>query len=236
MFLISIACYALPYAKRKRFVAREIFITVAIFLFTGALSAWQHWLVLGFVTAICYLFHSLLSSGLPPKLHLELEIASPVCIASTLWIIIHHLNLTAAWTTSFIPLTELRKAAYLLAGALLIYSVRGGTSIVRGILERGGSMPSNSPALDQDAAVVPVSRSELNHGRMIGDVERVILALLVANGQFAALAFFFAGKGLIRSKDLESRAWADYLLLGSLSSFLVALVVGILIWKLMTWN
>lgn len=91
---------------------------------------------------------------------------------------------------------------------------------------------SSSGANTGDARL-PTARVQLNHGRLIGDVERVILALLVANGQFTSLAFFFAAKGLIRSKDLEVRAWADYLLLGSLSSFLIALVIGMLIAKVM---
>ena len=76
---------------------------------------------------------------------------------------------------------------------------------------------------------LPIDAVELNHGRLIGNIERLILVLFVANGQYTALAFFFAAKGLIRSKDVERRAWADYLILGSLTSFLVAVVVGLLI-------
>jgi len=115
--------------------------------------------------------------------------------------------------------------------------VRGGTLIVRGILDRAGTMPPpelpQSPGLphgplDLNRAFT-IDSVELNHGRLIGNIERLILVLFVANGQYTALAFFFAAKGLIRSKDVERRAWADYLILGSLTSFLVAVVAGLLI-------
>jgi hypothetical protein len=50
-------------------------------------------------------------------------------------------------------------------------------------------------------------------------------------GNLAALAFFFAAKGLIRSRELEERARVDYLLLGSLISFLIALAAGLILQK-----
>jgi hypothetical protein len=129
-------------------------------------------------------------------------------------------------------------AAYTIAAALLIYVVRGGTLIVRGVLDRAGTMPpvelEESPLVQRGNALplrraLPVDTIELNHGRLIGNVERLILVLFVANAQYTALAFFFAAKGLIRSKDVERRAWADYLILGSLTSFLIAVVAGLLI-------
>jgi hypothetical protein len=94
-------------------------------------------------------------------------------------------------------------------------------------LERNPNVAPRT-ALELKGAL-PVDTIELNHGRLIGNVERLILVLFVANGQYTALAFFFAAKGLIRSKDVERRAWADYLILGSLTSFLIAVVAGLLI-------
>ena len=59
-------------------------------------------------------------------------------------------------------------------------------------------------------------------------MERVIVVLIVMTGNYATLAFFFAAKGLIRSRELEERTLADYFLLGSPSSFLLALVAGMI--------
>lgn len=73
----------------------------------------------------------------------------------------------------------------------------------------------------------PVTAESYTHGRLIGQVERAIVILIVMAGNLQALAFFFAAKGLIRSRELDSRSRVDYLLLGSLSSFLIALAAGL---------
>jgi hypothetical protein len=108
------------------------------------------------------------------------------------------------------------------AAALLVYMIRGGNYIVRGILKRAGGMPDASePRFETPEGYA--------HGTMIGQIERIIVVLVVMGGNLQALAFFFAAKGLIRSKELEERARADYFLLGSLASFLVALAAGLIL-------
>jgi hypothetical protein len=115
-----------------------------------------------------------------------------------------------------------RWSALCAGAALLVYMIRGGNYIVRGILKRAGGMP--------DAGEPRFEGSEgYAHGTMIGQIERVIVVLVVMGGNLQALAFFFAAKGLIRSKELEERARADYFLLGSLASFLVALIAGLVL-------
>ncbi|HTS04596.1 MAG TPA: hypothetical protein VMP68_03365, partial [Candidatus Eisenbacteria bacterium] len=70
---------------------------------------------------------------------------------------------------------------------------------------------------------------EFNRGRWIGNLERLLLLAIVAEGSYAALAFLMAAKGLIRSRDLENRDWAEYFLLGTLASIVVSLAGGLLI-------
>ena len=74
-----------------------------------------------------------------------------------------------------------------------------------------------------------VDSSEINRGRLIGNLERILLTIMVAGGSYAALAFLVAAKGLIRSKDLEERDWAEYFLVGTLASVLVAFGAGLCI-------
>jgi len=50
--------------------------------------------------------------------------------------------------------------------------------------------------------------------------------LIVAEASYDAIAFLIAAKGLIRSKNLENREWAEYFLLGTLASIAVSLVGG----------
>ena len=68
---------------------------------------------------------------------------------------------------------------------------------------------------------------EVKRGRIIGNLERLLLTLVVAAGSYAALAFLIAAKGLIRSKELQERDFAEYFLIGSLSSVLISLCAGI---------
>ena len=168
----------------------------------------------------------------------ELEVAGNIGFAVLAQFLITHFDMQVRWGLFRLPASESLISAYTVAAALMIFVVRGGTLIVRGVLDRAGTMPppevAQPPSLSAHSALdlqraLPVDTVELNHGRLIGNIERLILVLFVANSQYTALAFFFAAKGLIRSKDVERRAWADYLILGSLTSFLVAVVAGLLI-------
>lgn len=131
--------------------------------------------------------------------------------------------------------------------AVLLSVVRGGTYIVRGCLRKTGALPHlrSGAAPSKSATTDPVGLpctspstatddvqldvTEINRGRLIGNLERLVLTLVVAVGSYAALAFLVAAKGLIRSEDLERRDFAEYFLIGSLSSALVALCAGIII-------
>jgi hypothetical protein len=73
-----------------------------------------------------------------------------------------------------------------------------------------------------------VDIEELNRGRLIGNLERIVLTMVVAAGSYAALAFLVAAKGLVRSEEFEkSRDFTEYFLIGSLSSVLIALCAGL---------
>lgn len=206
-------------------------------LAVAAFAGWHHALGLGLLTfAVCLALPLSRRHLVSERNVAELEIPTNVAFALITIEIISHLGL--GLRVDLLPIVTRFPLLpnYLLSAALLIFAMRGGTYIVRGVLTRGGTMPPDPGDVSPGDLPGPSARLQLNHGRLIGDVERLILALLVASGQYASLAFFFAAKGLIRSKDLELRAWADYLLLGSLTSFLVALVVGMLIGKVMSWR
>jgi len=212
---------------------------IGVGVLTAAVAGvWPGIILAGVVTAGCVLLPLARSIWVPGRYLAELEIASNVAFAAVLQWLIVRFNLQANWALFRMPLPESLLAAYGIAAALLIFVTRGGTFIVRGILNRAGTMPppelESAPKVEPEGSLdlqgaLPVDTVELNYGRLIGNVERLILVLFVANGQYTALAFFFAAKGLIRSKDVERRAWADYLILGSLTSFLVAVVAGLLI-------
>lgn len=65
-------------------------------------------------------------------------------------------------------------------------------------------------------------------GATIGVLERMLVLTLVLLGQYAAIALIFAAKSIARFEELKDREFAEYYLIGTLSSILFAMLVGIL--------
>lgn len=105
-----------------------------------------------------------------------------------------------------------------LVSALFLFTLSGGTYIVRGILTASGVPQAD--ATEQN-------RATLKHGRWIGALERAVLFVVLIAGSYEALGFIVAAKGLIRSRQFEKqREFTEYFLIGSLSSVAVALATG----------
>jgi hypothetical protein len=197
--------------------------------------------------------HPWIRSRSPLKWTAEFEVLAVVSNLSIILALVRHFSLQPRISIP-IPLLEEHLAAVSIAGAALIVVVRGGTYIVRGCLRKAGTFPhittrsihqpklsvihetpsgkgaqSPPPPSTPQTATEPLDVSEINRGRLIGNLERLILTIVVAAGSYAALAFLVAAKGLIRSEELQNRDFAEYFLVGSLSSALVALCCGIAI-------
>jgi hypothetical protein len=127
--------------------------------------------------------------------------------------------------------------ASLLIAAIVCYALRGGNYIVRGLLEKGALIPKrvapeanvSGDFYDLDPGPVPAVDANVRHGRTIGYLERIVIIACIAAGSFEALAFLIAAKGLIRAKEFDERSFAEYFLVGSLCSVLVALIAGTVI-------
>jgi hypothetical protein len=116
-----------------------------------------------------------------------------------------------------VPVADARLAAICLGAAIALFMVRGGTQVVRGILNKAQTLPILEKQVDE---------VEYNRGRLIGSIERLLLAGMVAAGSYAALGFLVAAKGLVRSKDLERHEFAEYFLIGTLASTALAVIAG----------
>lgn len=71
-----------------------------------------------------------------------------------------------------------------------------------------------------------VDSDEYKAGRAIGILERMLIYLLVLKGQYAAIGIVLVAKGFTRFKELDERRFAEYVLIGTLLSTLLALLVG----------
>jgi hypothetical protein len=67
----------------------------------------------------------------------------------------------------------------------------------------------------------------MNAGKLIGALERIISLTLILVNQFAAVGFIIAAKSLLRFRDTAT-ARTEYLLIGTLLSFGIAILLGII--------
>jgi Protein of unknown function (DUF3307). len=70
------------------------------------------------------------------------------------------------------------------------------------------------------------SPSLLKAGRTIGSLERLISFVLILFNQFAAVGFIIAAKSILRFRDTQT-AKTEYVLIGTLLSFGIAIILGI---------
>ena len=113
-----------------------------------------------------------------------------------------------------------------------LFMIDGGTSIVRGILGKfQGLYRKAMQRLNAAEKGTPASgETEDNVGEWIGILERIITLTLVLTGNITAIAFVLTAKSIARFKELEqSRDFAEYYLLGTSGSIIVALGAGILV-------
>jgi hypothetical protein len=90
---------------------------------------------------------------------------------------------------------------------------------------RVGPAAATGDSPDMTAA----NRSEYNTGRVIGILERLIVYGAVLTDQIAAIGLVLAVKGLARFKEMDDRPFAEYVLVGTLLSLLLAVFIASLV-------
>jgi hypothetical protein len=114
----------------------------------------------------------------------------------------------------------LRWGRWLLLATAYLYVCGRGIVLVRAVLE----LPALHLRRDEDRSAGGI---DIARGRTIGVLERAITLTLLLLGQFGALGLVIAAKSIARFKALEDRDFAEYFLIGTLASLLLALLVGI---------
>jgi hypothetical protein len=107
--------------------------------------------------------------------------------------------------------------------------------------EAGAASASDAATTDADPlglAAAPATtqdpRAGFKGGRLIGPLERILVLLLTLAAAYPILAAMLAAKGIVRfpeiSRDGETGARAEYFLVGSLVSWVIALGAAFLVW------
>lgn len=107
-----------------------------------------------------------------------------------------------------------------LLASMYLYVCARGVVLVRAVLD----IPDLRMRRDDDrtAGAVQIAR-----GRVIGILERALALTLVLLGQYGALGLVVAAKSLARMKALDDREFAEYFLIGTLASLLLAVAGGV---------
>ena len=69
-------------------------------------------------------------------------------------------------------------------------------------------------------------------GKWIGIFERILVFTFVITGHFEGIGFLIAAKSILRFNDIkgnEARKEAEYILIGTLMSFAMSIIVGLVV-------
>jgi len=94
----------------------------------------------------------------------------------------------------------------------IIFLMNGGTDLVRAVLKK---VKIEDAKIEKD-----------NTGKLIGNIERVLLFLFILFDSLAAIGFVIAAKSIARFEELKHKKFAEYYLIGTLTSALIAIFMG----------
>ncbi|TYS70376.1 DUF3307 domain-containing protein [Sutcliffiella horikoshii] len=89
--------------------------------------------------------------------------------------------------------------------------------------------PNSEKNMSEEYTYIVMKHQDLSRGKVIGYLERLLVVALILMGSFSAVGFIVAAKSLTRFKQMDDRDWAEYFLLGTLTSFLFAIIYGVLL-------
>lgn len=165
-----------------------------------------------------------------------------LCIGSVLWLGERDGAglLTTIWRVDS-PIGEVSFDLAMLTLGAGVFLLESGNVVVRAALDGESSWQPRERASIEAAsddsipsASAPRRADGFQGGRLIGPLERIIVFILTLVGAYALLAAMLAAKGIVRfpeiSRDGETGARAEYFLVGSLVSWVVALAAAFLVW------
>lgn len=220
-FIADFMLQSAAMVKNKKWISGHMFFHIAIvFICTFLLSR------LVYVSIIISIIHWFID-GLKMEAKTKYQVKeSKLFIADQL---LHVLTIVFVWLIYFNITDKLVQAIYfpfddykisliLLAYIWVIYPV--GYLIkfaVKNIIQ-------SSADLKNDSA------TNIEHGgRLIGIFERIIILTFVLLNQYEAIGFLITGKSIIRFVDNNSNLKSEYVLVGTMMSYGIAIVTGVLV-------
>ena len=107
---------------------------------------------------------------------------------------------------------------FLLVTGGFYFLVKGGSKLVKASL----NYCRCDEEIEEETSAKPA-------GWLIGLLERSLFFILILNGNIASIGFVLAFKSLARFEDLKKQSFAEYYLIGTMLSALLAIAVGLVI-------
>lgn len=124
-----------------------------------------------------------------------------------------------------VDIQSFRPSIWVLFGFLLVANEVN--LLIRSLFHRFRLEPRLSTAQEGDNDAESLDEQEYNAGRIIGILERWLLySVMVASQNISVVAVIMAAKGFARFRQLEERAFAEYVLIGTLASTLLTLMIA----------
>ncbi|MBS8264417.1 DUF3307 domain-containing protein [Mesobacillus boroniphilus] len=83
--------------------------------------------------------------------------------------------------------------------------------------------------LSEQYSYMIFNKHDMSRGKLIGYIERLLVILLTYYSSYPAIAFIVTAKSIARFKQMDDRDWAEYFLLGTLTSMFMGIMFGILL-------
>lgn len=119
----------------------------------------------------------------------------------------------------------LSPALWFLLGFLLVANETN--LLIRSLFHRFNLEPRVRTDHDKHKSNDQLDDEEYNAGRVIGILERWLMySVLLVSQNFNVIALIIAAKGFARFRQMEERAFAEYVLIGTLASMLLTILVA----------
>ncbi|QUH27560.1 DUF3307 domain-containing protein [Vallitalea guaymasensis] len=100
------------------------------------------------------------------------------------------------------------------------------------MIEEGGVSDVQEEIAVSNEPSLAMSKTNQKIGIKIGIIERLLVIIFVAMGQYSAMGLILAVKSITRFEELKNKKKSEYYLLGTLLSFLFGILGGLLIKRL----
>jgi hypothetical protein len=112
-----------------------------------------------------------------------------------------------------------------------LFIINESNTIIRQLFDWIKVSPHPSEKGEQEVELSPPSDKylridEYKSGRVIGILERSIVYLAMLSNEYSIIGFILAAKAFARFKELDKKVYAEYVLIGTLASILMALIAA----------